>query len=1046
MGKGRYRMILVPFRGHQIKGRLFILFLALLLVSSALASTLSAGQESVDEAQGEPLHPGRSVFRTYGRDLRFPSSAIHHLIQDEAGFLWMGTENGLFRYDGHATTHWGAADGLPSDWILRLLPHPDGGFWVGTSLGLARFHNGVSTPVTLEGELWTFHVASMDLDQSRKLVVAGSGTLLVQVSETDLAPLKDCPAGVVHDVKALRSGSLVFAGELSIHERLPSGRWILYGPEDGLTFQPGQLKEDGLGNLWVFNGRFLAVKKAGSDRFEDRSTWMPGAFYSGGDAFTDEQGFVWLPTLEGALRVRGDAHQTLGVGEGMPSRHIKGVFLDRENSLWVYASVLYRQLGQGCVTAYTQQDGLPSDVVWSIYQDPGGTIWAGTGDGLARLGVRGWERIKGSEGMAILSMDKDADGNLWLTNLNGSPARLGPDDQITTLKAFGVTGRSMWVSTEGDGKVWFSLLGGQNVVLYDSRTRSLTPISEIYPEVTEIVPRSLYQDNRGRTWIAGTLGLACRDGDHWHLVKETDGLRSPKVRGLALMDDGTAWVWYVEPYGMTRLGFQDGRLRVLGHLDTSGNLASNLIYAAALGQNGDMWITTDRGVNQYHQGQIRHFGIEEGLLTEDCNLNALAIDRTGNVWVGSSSGIARIWADRLPKQGAVPAPMILRFDDLKASYSAPFGSIPPIPHALGSVEFRFSTPTYLDERNLRYEVRLLGLEDTWYPTEIRQTRYPALRGGRYRFEVRVARPGSPFGPASGLDFEILPAWWQSIWFYGLVFAGLVGLVALLIRWRVRHLQAAKKVLAALVAERTLELEQANRALGESNSALKEQSLTDPLTGLRNRRFITLGIQEDLARALRQNRQRQQGESWDNVDLVFFIVDLDRFKAVNDTYGHRTGDEVLVQVAEVLRRTMRDSDTIARWGGEEFLLLARDTTRAEATKMAERIRAAVEGHPFLTESGLTLRSTCSIGFASYPFLAQHPTWISWEKVVDLADHGLYLVKENGRNGWIGFDAGTALGPDQDPVTLIGQIPQAIRDDRLTIQTSRPLPGGETPPTG
>lgn len=998
----------------------------------------SIGQETESVSNPSSFHPGRFTFRAYDRDQGFPSSAIHHLAQDEDGFIWLGTENGLYRYDGNTTTRWGSAEGLPSDWVLRILPHPRGGFWVGTSLGLARFHEGLITPVTLQGRPWEAHVISMDLDDQGRLVVAGINAVMIQNSDTDLVPLPGCPAVTVNQVEVSRSGNILFASDSGLYERLPDGRWILYGAEEGLAFHPGQIQEDGLENLWVVNGRNLAVKISGTDRFEDRSEWMPGSFYSGSPLFADPEGYVWLPTQEGALRVRGDSRRHYGPQEGMPSRLIRVLFKDREKSLWVStSSLLYRLLGQGNITAYTQQEGLPSNMVWSVFQDRDGGLWTGTGDGLARMEAEGWRTIRGSEGMTILSIDQDAQGKLWLTNLDGPPAILDERGRLTILRDMGDSSRAMRVSLERSGKAWFSILGGRNVMRYDPLSRRLTPIAEIYPEVLGISPRALYEGPKEEIWIAGASGLGYRESAEWQFLGSDDGLRSAKIRGLALMNDGTAWAWYVEPYGMSRLGVQNGRLEVLSHLDAKTGLASDLVYAAGLGKDGALWVTTDRGVNRWQNGEMRRFGFEEGFLTEDCNLGALELDRNGDVWVGTSSGIMRIRAGRLPELKPLPPPVILRYDDGQGTHLAPFGPLAPIPHSLASMEFRFSVPTYLEERNLQYEVRLLGLEDRWHPTDIRQARYPVLRGGRYRFEVRVARAGSAFGPASALEFEVLPAWWQSWWFHGLLFMGAAGLVALFVRWRLRTLQAAKRELAALVAERTLELEKTNQALAETNRALKEQSLTDPLTGLRNRRYLSLGIQEDLARALRMKRQRRNNDPWDNGDLVFFIVDLDRFKLVNDNYGHHAGDAVLIQIAEILRRSMRESDTIVRWGGEEFLLLARDTSRVEALGVAERIRTAVEEHPFVISEDLKIRCTCSIGFAAYPFHESFPSWISWEKVVDMADHGLYLVKENGRNGWAGLKDGPALTADQDPSALLGDLPAALREHRLILQSSRPI---------
>jgi diguanylate cyclase (GGDEF)-like protein len=122
--------------------------------------------------------------------------------------------------------------------------------------------------------------------------------------------------------------------------------------------------------------------------------------------------------------------------------------------------------------------------------------------------------------------------------------------------------------------------------------------------------------------------------------------------------------------------------------------------------------------------------------------------------------------------------------------------------------------------------------------------------------------------------------------------------------------------------------------------------------------------------------------------------------VNDRYGHRAGDQVLAQIADVLRATCRESDTIARWGGEEFLVILRCSNRGVAPISAERIRMAIENHVFAIGGDQTLGVTCSIGFAPFPFSVSRPDEVSWEQVIALADDALYRAKQGGRNSWAG----------------------------------------------
>lgn len=184
--------------------------------------------------------------------------------------------------------------------------------------------------------------------------------------------------------------------------------------------------------------------------------------------------------------------------------------------------------------------------------------------------------------------------------------------------------------------------------------------------------------------------------------------------------------------------------------------------------------------------------------------------------------------------------------------------------------------------------------------------------------------------------------------------------------------------------------------------VKDMSLSDPLTGLRNRRYLASRIDSDLAQSLRQRaaRERAQRHAVPD-DLVFVMLDMDHFKAVNDVHGHGAGDAVLKQLAAILQQEVRDADIVVRWGGEEFLVVARQTSCAEAHLLAERLRARVAAHAFDIGGGTALRKTCSIGFASYPFAQPGQPQPRWEDVVELADQCLYAAKASGRDMWVGI---------------------------------------------
>ena len=240
-----------------------------------------------------------------------------------------------------------------------------------------------------------------------------------------------------------------------------------------------------------------------------------------------------------------------------------------------------------------------------------------------------------------------------------------------------------------------------------------------------------------------------------------------------------------------------------------------------------------------------------------------------------------------------------------------------------------------------------------------------------------------------------------------------------------------------VHSRTRALDDRNRALEEANARLLEASTTDPLTGLRNRRYLYRQVTKDVDLVLRHYRDggpaiRPPG----NHDLLFLMVDLDSFKPVNDCYGHQAGDELLLQVRDVLLDACRSSDDVVRWGGDEFLIVARGTNRDFAATLAERIRTGLSQRVFPIGRGRTARITASIGFANFPFLRHRPDLLSWEDVLGVADAAIYEAKQQ-RNAWVGIEG---LSWQGDGPSLC----DAIQTDPGTLAAARVIRGIQSQP--
>jgi len=218
----------------------------------------------------------------------------------------------------------------------------------------------------------------------------------------------------------------------------------------------------------------------------------------------------------------------------------------------------------------------------------------------------------------------------------------------------------------------------------------------------------------------------------------------------------------------------------------------------------------------------------------------------------------------------------------------------------------------------------------------------------------------------------------------------------------------------------------NRELRNANLVLHEASLTDPLTGLRNRRFFSATIDADVSQALRAHAD---GRDTHTCDLVFYLIDADDFKEVNDRYGHDVGDRVLVEMTTRLSLSIRESDVLVRWGGEEFLLISRYTDRREAELLAQRVLTAVADKPFaVSDSGETLHRTCSVGWAAFPWFPDDPRAVGYQEVLTLADRGLNQAKHSGKNRAVGM---LAPAGKQTPTSVEGLHAARVQVDMLAV---------------
>ncbi|MGA7291663.1 MAG: diguanylate cyclase [Terriglobales bacterium] len=300
----------------------------------------------------------------------------------------------------------------------------------------------------------------------------------------------------------------------------------------------------------------------------------------------------------------------------------------------------------------------------------------------------------------------------------------------------------------------------------------------------------------------------------------------------------------------------------------------------------------------------------------------------------------------------------------------------------------------LEDVSVPCHYQIEGQRRSFTERDLQDLRYSPLPAGDYKLHVNCdsAQTAQPQLARSSV-MTASASWWQTWWTRIGGTGGIALLLWGLLWYRQRREWRQNERLERAVAERNAELARANREL-------QEASLSDPLTGIRNRRFFQSTIAADASQAVRAYRGSEI-YSRDHRDLIFFLIDLDHFKQVNDEYGHDAGDRVLVQVAQRLSRVVRESDFLIRWGGEEFLVLCRAAERNDGPLLAARILKAINGVEFDLGNDRRLSRSCSVGWAAFPWLPPACSDLSVDEVLRLADRGLYLAKQGGRNQSVGL---------------------------------------------
>jgi signal transduction histidine kinase/ligand-binding sensor domain-containing protein/ActR/RegA family two-component response regulator len=764
-------------------------------------------------------------FRHYGREDGLTNLAITAMLQDQRGYLWVGTENGLFRYDGTRFQIFDERNGLPGLCrIDALAESSDGTLWVVTCGHLAaRTDQGFVSVPGLDLTQIPSHALATDrhgnlyLGTTEGLKIArwnNSGTTrqLTLIPASFGQSQKHISAIYVDAQEALWFG---YDQQLC---RFANGHLEHFGDKNGLPADEWQtLVDDRKGGIWLRSRTRLFRYDQKEQRFTPHDRGLPGGTYA--DLALDSDGSLLVATEAGLARQRPDGWELVNSQKGLLENEVSGMVVDHEGSLWVglNGGGIARWIGREEWAAWLRADGLPDNSVWALAESPDGKLWIGTDRGIATLDpythrVHVWSELQDIKRKRVMALVVENSHRIWLGVLSDSLWCLNPvSHRLERYHLPTTQGRTEVVSKlllDHQQRLWVATKAG----LFRSNTISgkslhFEAVSVPFPGASGFY--GIAEDSQHALWITSSVGLLRFERGVWTQFTKQQGLLENMLYNVAIHPDGSVWASYWNPRGIAHVRFSKGHISVQNYTPQNGLASGNTIFLGVDHQGG-VWQGTDSGISRLEGGQWTHFTKEDGLVWDDCNANAFFASQN-RVWMGTSRGMAQYQ----PKsQGnALPPPR------------AVITKVQTIDQGRG-VRLRFSALTFQNEAAVRFFYLLRPWTDRWEAAHEREVTLTGLPPGTYSFAVKAQNAAGLWStePAE-ITFTIVPRWWQTKTCRAAGMAFLLLMLWLGLRRRTQKLLADRERLAFAVQLRTQELQQ-EKARAEQASHAKSEFLAN----------------------------------------------------------------------------------------------------------------------------------------------------------------------------------------------------------------------------
>jgi len=975
----------------------------------------------------------KTVFEHLDSRKGLSHDCVYNIIQDHVGFLWFATENGLNRYDGMniKTFKNDFRDplSLSENDINVMVEDRQGRIWIGTwGGGIDVFEENAGIFHHIEGpaEDGTIVSGTQILSMSRDLDgniwagtwesgifrVNGEGVVRHYYSPGFQAD-RDKNAHIWNIVQdsggriwvAAQTGLFLLNKDDVLEAVLDHESWVR------------ALYPDGKENIYFSTEKGISRLSPSKDGFEIQAIFrLPDPSMMLTEFCLDHQGILWAGTRRhGLIRLDPDSgswsienHDESRTGS-LANNNIRAIMEDNSENLWIGTrggGVDRLDLKPPKFESISIGDlELPSESIWAFLVDHRGDLWLGTDAGLCWIPSEGESEIflpePGGRGLShekIRALAEDSEGNLWIGTRGGGLNRLDsarrkfshfrsdPDDEGSIssddIASLLLTAQeTLWIGTDDQGLDKMALPCGEiRHRFFQIESGGGSRISVIFP-------------------LSEALLLVGTDGGGAILLDIPSGTFS-RIDNQSLSNSHVLSIARgpgEEVFLGTRGGLNilDADFRTLKVLTQDDGLPDNTIYSIIPDEVGRFWMTTNEGLVSFSPvgGRFRCYGVDDGLVSMGFNEGGAYRDANGRMYVGGPRGAGTFIPGELRDNPYPPRPLITGVSSMHHGerHMLPLesGELLRIPFKENSLMITWIGLEFTRPESIRYEYRMEGFDQDWIaagPT--RQRRYTNLEPGNYEFMLRACNSDGVWSEVvRSPGMRILRPFWR----HPLVITGFVlllgGFFFLVYRVLTRRIRRRNLELEDLTELRRVAEEKAKRYARE----LEHSTLFDTLTSLPNRALVS-----DRIRVLLRRCSRKPASGF-----AVLLLDLDEFRLINDSMGHRLGDELLCKLTGRLETIIRTDDTLGRLGGDEFVIILHGASSVNLLEsFALRIHDCLR-EPFSLDEREVFMTT-SVGMVLGCMRYDKP-----EELLRDADTALYRAKKLGRGRHVLFDPGMHL---------------------------------------